>query len=101
MSKYIYNDWDEDVLTPIKSKKKKSVKKSSHKHIYNEFIGEYIYDDNTPNYVLAKKCEICGKTVVVNHFLTVKIPNSCLVRLFPSINEVKEMYPNLKIEPIK
>ena len=101
MGKYRYDDWDDDLLIPVKHKKKKKTKKSTHKHLYKEFIGESISPvRDTPYFVLAKKCEICGKIEIVNSFLTVKIPNSCLVRLFPTRDEVIEMFPDLVIEPL-
>ena len=98
MSRYMYDDWDEEFIPKYKSKKKKSVKKSSHKHDYEEIIGEvpHTYGEGY-YYVLAKECRICGKREIVNSFLSVKVEGKPYRRLFPSLEEVMIMYPNLRI----
>ena len=56
MSRYMYDDWDDGFIPKYKSKKKKTVTKSSHKHDYEEIIGEvpHSYSEGY-YYVLAKE----------------------------------------------
>lgn len=98
MSKYIYNDWDDDFVPKYRSKKKKTTKKSSHKHEYERIIGEvpHSYGEGY-YYVLAKECKVCGKLEVVEHFLSVKIEGKPYRRLFPTKEEVIDMFPDYRI----
>ena len=84
MSKYNYNDWDEDYVFPYKSKKKIKKKNS-----------------DRPHYVIAKKCSICGKVEIVEFFITSPVPNKPLRKLVSVLDEIKEMYPNLRVVDIE
>ena len=103
MGKYKYDDWDDDVLVPYKSKsKKKGSKKSDHKHIYNRYIGVYYSDiTNNDRCIIIDKCNICDKIDVVNYFITIPVPNKPLRKLTSSLSEIKEFYPDLEVIRIK
>ena len=102
MSKYNYNDWDEDYVFPYKSKKKIKKNKSNHKHNYEEIIGKMsVKNSDRPHYVIAKKCSICGKVEIVEFFITSPVPNKPLRKLVSVLDEIKEMYPNLQVVDIE
>lgn len=101
MGKYNYNDWDDDYVIPYKSKKKKTVKKSNHKHDYEKVIGQMDTENSDRlHYVIAKKCKICGKVEIVDYFITVPVSNKPLRRLVSVLDEIKELYPNLQVVQI-
>ena len=103
MGRYKYNDWDDEILVPYKSKsKKKKSKKSDHKHIYQRYIGQYFSKTvERERYIIIDKCKICNKIEVVEFFISVPVPNKPLKKLTSSLDEIKELYPNLEVLRIK
>lgn len=98
MSKYKYNDYDESLITPYKSKRrKKKTVKSNHKHKYEKIICKY-YMNEREQYCLADKCLICGKINNYKLFLDIKIESGSGCRkMFPDLDDLKKAYPSLKI----
>ena len=102
MSKYVYTDWDEDYVFPYKSKKKIRKKKADHKHNYEKIIGRMsIKNSNTPHYVIAKKCSVCGKVEIVDFFITSPVSEKPLRKLVSVLDEIQEMYPDLQVVDIE
>lgn len=85
---YIYED--EDVKYRSK-KKKKTPKKSDHKHIYEECL--FIWDNRVHR---GERCSICGKVGDVHFFETEPCENSRFVKMI-SGKQVLDKYPDLDI----
>ena len=101
MGKYKYDDWDDEMLVPYKSKsKKKKSKKSNHKHIYKKYIGLYSFGSKE-RCMIVNKCEICNKIEVVDFFISEPVPDKPLKRLIFSSDRVKELYPDLEVIKIR
>lgn len=97
MSKYIYDDYDDDVVAPYKSKKhKKAAVKSKHKHKYEKVICKY-FMNGKEHYCFAEECTVCGKINNYNFFIDIALNNKGYHKMFPNLDEIVEAYPNLKI----
>lgn len=82
-----------------KYKKKNKVKKSDHKHLYEEVIC-IVKDKNKESKGLimnGKECTICGKVQIGGIFTVRDDELSHFSRLVSSIEDVKELYPNMKV----
>lgn len=80
--------------TPHKKKsKKRPLKKSDHKHLYEDAIG---IDDDSSIPMQSKRCIICGKTKIVTFYYSEKVEGERFYSIL-SLEEVKAKYPDLPI----
>lgn len=79
-----------------RKKSKKTVKKSRHKHIYEDFI---ITSFEGKSFIKAKRCTVCGKEKL-GRTISKKIICEETGMIFHTLilrEEVEELYPNLDI----
>ena len=84
-----YSEFLEEKETPYKKKKKKSVKKSNHKHQYQECLIKW---DN--HYHAGERCFVCGKIGDLKFFETIPYREG-ISRLLTQ-EEILEKYKNLE-----
>lgn len=100
MSKYIYDDYD-DMIIPYKAKKqKKKTKKSNHKHNYEKIICKY-FVNSREHYCLAEECVVCGKINNYKFSIDMMIESKGCRKMFPTLDEILEVYLDLKIVDIE
>lgn len=75
-----------------KQKKKKSPKKSDHKHIYKD---EVLIKNSRGRFYFAKRCIHCGKVGEEKYFETKKEKGRWVIML--NQDEIKEKYKHLPI----
>ncbi len=74
-----------------RKKKVKKIKKSSHKHIYKDYL---LFDQLKKQYFRAKACSICGKVYEIYFIETKKLEN---FNNFKNIQKLKKPFNLTKI----
>lgn len=93
MGKYRFNDWEDEIVPYRTKRKKKKVKRSNHKHLYDKVIIQSQINGR-PNYMLGKKCSICNKVEITQYFISIPTEIKSIVRLENSNLEIiKKYYP--------
>lgn len=74
-----YSIEDEETSTYPKPAKKKTVKKSNHKHDYELCLVKAKSKESYPSRMIVKRCKICGK-------ISFDVKSSTIKKLFPQYN---------------
>lgn len=104
MSKINLNEYDE--MTPHRKKKKKTVKKSDHKHQFKPFIGIIPADRDKSfhreHYIIAEECIVCQRQRIKQYFISKPCPDNRPFRQMVSrLDEIKELFPNYEVKEYK